>query len=136
MPLSDRRACAQLRSCARSKTLTTYRDDHAAAVFRIDALERALDEERARSRDQADFDRKRIEMLERELADLHRNAGRDPPLLRRTPPPPQPAHPSAGPTRRFDELDHADRGPPVSIPLLVTLLVFTSAVIALAISLW
>jgi hypothetical protein len=98
----------------RTLALLSFRDDHDAAISRIDALERELADAREHAREKSARDDRRIAMLERELADLRRtgNAPR-----RKSAP-----QPIAAPL--IDELDTrplAGEGPPISKVLLAAL---------------
>ena len=104
----------------------TFRDDHDAAIHRIDALEHQLAEERNRARDRAEHDARVIAMLRRAAADRER--------YRVEPSPAVPAK-LTEPAEPIDELDAGPlggRGPAVSRSAVVFLLVLTGGVIGLA----
>jgi len=107
----------------------SYRNDHDAALSRIDALEQEL----AATRDETARDHERIAMLERELAERQRREpGNKPRAPRRSQPPRVLPSPSMQPptVTSIDELDH--RGPEISRVALALLVGLAVGAIAFA----
>ncbi len=115
----------------------SYRNDHDAALSRIDALEHELAGALEQERKRAVRDGERIAMLERELADLRRH---EPEVPRSSSPPartlelPTSAEPPRRPARRaaIDELDASAyaRGPAVSRIVVAMLVALGLAIVA------
>jgi len=106
----------------------SYRNDHDAALSRIDALEQELRDASDAAREKSARDHQRIAMLEREIAQLKRGEEPAPSPMPVLAPANLVTSPKQVDVRVDDALPIPERGPAISIGLLVVLLTLAIAI--------